>query len=218
MGKDNPKEKAPFWVDPVGSGKPYEWTKKDKFSIGGFIFRRLVTVVFLFFVAISSIKSKGSFILWILAGFYLLMIGINIYPIWRSRSRSRNAKEIQERARNQTNASHIGSAIHVAGHPKLDRDQPVVLALDQSRLSFYGYDSPVPLDTLELADIGSMDLIGYDDERVPIRGALDGSAQVLEIMFARGPDQWKSMFRKMRPLRPIDWYHAIQQAKFNSHQ
>jgi hypothetical protein len=214
MSQDKPTRKTPFWIDTNWTSRSLDLTNRGGLAIGRLFFRWMLNVAFFVVLAIYAVNTQVTIILFCIVGFYIIMIGASIYYIRRSRSRTRNALEIQERARAQTNASHIGSAIHMAGHPLLERDQPVVLALSQGRLSFHDYDSPVPLDTIEMAEILSMDSIGYDNDRVPLRDVLDSSAQVLEITFHRNQDQWICMFRKMRPVRPIDWYHVIQQARY----
>ena len=216
MMKNKKPDKKPFWVDNFVSSKSYDWTIKDRFVIGRWLFRLLIMMVLFIIAAITMISSRNSPILWFFAFSYLIIFGSASLGLWRYRKKSKVAKEIQERARQQTNAIHIGSVIHVAGHPTLERDQQLVLSISNGLLSFYSYDSSIPLDTIEISDIKALELIGYDNERRPIRGVVDGSAQVLEINFERDSIQWTCKFRKMRPVKPVDWYHAIQQAKFTS--
>jgi len=216
MSQNKLAEKTPFWVDSRGMSKPPDATKKDWLALVRMILRLLFVPTIIIVLSIFDGNDGVSNYLLCIAGFYLIMGGFISFAMWRYRVKSRNSIDIQERARTQTGSSHIGSAIHVAGHPILERDQQVVLAISQGRLSFYSYDSPIPLDSLELADIQCIELIGYNDERVPIRGVVDSSAQVLEIIIDRGTGKWTCLFRKMRPVRPIDWYHAIQQAKYRS--
>ena len=67
--------------------------------------------------------------------------------------------------------------IHLAGHPFLSRDQPVVLALANGSLSIYDYASAIPLDTLSPADLLAVPTVVYDDDRVPHLEAIDSAAQ-----------------------------------------
>ena len=107
----------------------------------------------------------------------------------------------------------MGSAIHVAGHPALERDQAIVLALTEDQLQFYEYDEAKPLAGLPLIDIRAVKTIVYDDERVPHAEVVDSAAQALQIEFEWNGLVWTSLFRAMKQIRPIDWYHAIQQAR-----
>jgi hypothetical protein len=124
-----------------------------------------------------------------------------------------NVAEIQQRAAERTGASAIGSAIHVAGHPLLKRDQPVVLALAKGQLNIYDYNDPTPIDVLPLADLKSLHTVVYDDERVPHIDVIDSTAQALQIAFLREDQVYTCLFRRMLKMHPIDWYHQIQQAR-----
>ena len=104
--------------------------------------------------------------------------------------------------------------IHLAGHPFLSRDQPVVLALANGSLSIYDYASAIPLDTLSPADLLAVPTVVYDDDRVPHLEAIDSAAQAIQLEFTRSGKTWTCLFHHMQKLRPIDWYHAIQQAAF----
>ena len=109
----------------------------------------------------------------------------------------------------------MGSAIHVAGHPSLERDQPIVLAITDDSLDFYSFDSSTALVKLGIDDIDAVKTVVYDDERVPHTEVVDSAAQALQIEF-----NWKGqvctvLLRAMKQIRPIDWYHAIQQARFS---
>ena len=107
----------------------------------------------------------------------------------------------------------MGSAIHVAGHPLLARDQPVVLALSGDTLSIYSYNSPIPIDTLPVRHMTSIHTVVYDDERVPHIEVVDSAAQALQLSFSRDNSTWTFLLRRMQKVRPVDWYHAIQQAR-----
>jgi hypothetical protein len=149
---------------------------------------------------------------WIL--FFILMLSLSYYQIRRRRSLTTRVNQIQEEARLHTQASCIGSAVHVAGHPLLSRNQPVVLALKGDLLSIFSYDSPSPIDNLPVRQFQAICTVVYDDERVPHLEAIDSTAQALQITFSRAGENWTCLFRSMRKVRPIDWYHAIQQARF----
>lgn len=93
-------------------------------------------------------------------------------------------------------------------------NQSVVLALKGSELSIYSYDSPIPLDTLSIHELHAVSPIVFDDDHVPYVGILDNTAQALQISFHRYNVECLSSFRRMYKVRPIEWYHAIQKARF----
>ena len=101
---------SPFWVDYYGYSKPYEWTKKSRFAIGRWGFYRIITLALLIIAAISLSKSEGFSFLWCMVGFYIRIYGSVSFGLYRNNKRSKEAKEIQQRARQQTNSTHIGSA------------------------------------------------------------------------------------------------------------
>jgi hypothetical protein len=179
------------------------------FKIFGWIhtlFLVLIPVV----VILMLVPSPWS---WIWLGLSAIIISFGVYIGWRRRRLSPNVIEIQQRAQALTQASRIGSALHVAGHPLLTRDQPIVLTLQDQSLSFYTYDSSVPVDTLPITQIKSLFTVIYDDERVPHIEVIDTAAQALQVTFEWEHETWTCLFRQMRKVRPIDWYHAIQQAR-----
>jgi len=146
--------------------------------------------------------------------FLAYVLGLIVYRLNKMKSLHRNALETQERARLTTAASTIGSAIHVAGHPLLERDQPVVLVLIDDHLSIYKYDSSQPVDTILLNDISSIQTVVYDDERVPHIEVIDSAAQALQFSITKQGQLVTFLFRSMLKVRPIDWYHAIEKARF----
>jgi len=118
--------------------------------------------------------------------------------------------QIQENARINVGAAHIGSAIHVAGCPSLKRDQPIVIALHDDRLSIFDYHGPVPMFTIPLDKIVEIHTVMYDGERIPHIEVVDNSAQAIQLIYENHGQRWTCLFRRMRKIRPIDWYHLIQ--------
>jgi hypothetical protein len=154
----------------------------------------------------------------ILAWLWLLFIAVSLasgfYRRKRYRSLQQKITSIQENAKSKTGAVEIGSVIHVAGHPLLDREQQVVLALVAGKgLCFYKYDSDQPIDVVPLEDIISIFTVMYDDERTPHIEAVDSTAQALQIVFRRERKEFTTLLRSMKNLRPIDWYHALQKSR-----
>jgi len=125
------------------------------------------------------------------------------------------AKEVQERARESLHASAIGSAVHVAGHPLLARNRPVVLAICSDRLQIHSYETDLPLDSLRFDEITKFQTVVYDDEHVPHLDVIDSAAQAIQIKFQRAGEEWVCLFHRMKKVRPIDWYHAFQEARFS---
>jgi hypothetical protein len=123
------------------------------------------------------------------------------------------ARQVQAQAREKTRALCIGSAVHVAGHPNLDRDQPVILALKSQALEILHYHEAQTLASIALDELVAVLTVVYDDERVPHLDAIDTTAQALQVGFRQDSQEWTCLFRRMKPARPIDWYHAIQKAR-----
>jgi hypothetical protein len=205
-------ENEPFWIDePVGSGySQLETTRSLAFL---WKFAQWIIIVAVGLAPIMLMNLISPVLAWIFIGFYALMIVISVVRLRRTKRLSVEASQIRQRARERTGASHIGSAVHVAGHPRLGRDQNVVLALTGSALSFYNYESAAPLDVLPLERLQSLHTVVYDDERVPHIEVIDSAAQALQLTFLWGEGTCSCLFRSMREFRPIDWYHAIQGAR-----
>ena len=149
--------------------------------------------------------------------YLILVIVLLIYSYYRYRKSiaSRlSVIQVQEQAKSLTGASTIGSVIHLAGHPLLSRDQPVVLALASGSLSIYDYASPIPMDTLPLEDVLAVYTVVYDDDRIPHLDVIDSAAQAIQLEYSRKGQTWTCLFHHMQKLRPIDWYHALRQASY----
>ena len=107
----------------------------------------------------------------------------------------------------------IGSAIHVAGHPELDREQNVVLALTSPTLTIFSYDSDKPITVIPIQQIQSIQTVTYDDERIPHIEVVDSTAQAIQLILKFNDQEIPCLFRRMKKVRPIDWYHAIQKER-----
>jgi hypothetical protein len=145
-----------------------------------------------------------------------LMILLYVFAIYQKRYRKKavsNVDEIQNNAKETIGAIQIGSAIHVAGHPLLQREQLIVLALVDDQLNIYSFETSTPLDTIYIKSIQAINTVVYDDERVPNIDVIDSAAQALQITFLWHQKSCTCLFRRMRKVRPIDWYHAIQQKR-----
>ncbi len=121
---------------------------------------------------------------------------------------------IQEKARQQSGASVIGSAVHVAGHPLLNRDQEVVLALTPEGLKIFSYEDVHPIDILSVNHIEDLHTVTYDDERIPHTDVINSTAQALQFTYKVNDREYTCLFRRMRKVHPIDWYHELQKARF----
>jgi hypothetical protein len=202
-----------FWVNDPEQDKPV-------FSSQGKVFNQLIKIPFfihwifswlvpaMIFTLISPILA----IIWF--AFALIVSGFVLFRLNKIKTIHRDVLEVQERACTTTSASTIGSAIHVAGHPLLERDQPVVLALIDDHLSIFKYESDQPVDVIFLKDITNLYTVVYDDERVPHIEVIDSAAQALQISITKQGQPVTFSLRSMRKVRPIDWYHAIEKASY----
>ena len=208
-----PDESA-FWADET---MEYQVNKNSKFIEKYFKF---LAALIILIVLLGCVRLVGTILLLspLIAGFIVViviaMIALGVYQSRRMKEFRSRVELIQQRAQASTKASHIGSAVHVAGHPSLVRDQSVVLGLVHDQLNFYSYKSPSPIDTLTLSDIQAVRTVVYDNDRIPHIDVIDNTAQALQIEFTRDNQTYQCLLRRMRGKRPIDWYHAIQQARY----
>jgi hypothetical protein len=205
----NPSNR-PFWKDDIENTiaiKPFT------FRMSGWYAKLMVVVVqlsaFLIPAAILVLISPLLMYVW-------LIVVILIYVNWffhqrKKRQAIQDIETTQKKAYTLIGTTHLGSAIHVAGHPLLQREQPIVLALVDDQLNIYGFETSTPLDTIYLKSIQAINTVVYDDERVPHIDVIDSAAQALQITFSWHEQSCTCIFRRMRKVRPIDWYHAIQQ-------
>jgi len=205
--------RQPFWVDDLN---PYRSVGTTQPKIIGFT-TILVSIYrifgYLFFLSLFIVLALQFPIFWVFVLFEIAIVGAIIYFARLGQSRAEKIVAIQRLAKEVTGASYIGSAIHTAGHPLLQVNQPVVLALKDSELSIYGYDSSTPIDTLSVNDLKAVNPVGFDDDYIPHVGVIDNTAQALQISFQRQNIDCICSFRRMYKVRPIEWYHAIQKAR-----
>jgi hypothetical protein len=140
--------------------------------------------------------------------------GLGFYARRRKKQANLVVGDIQQRARERSGASVIGSAIHVAGHPLLERGQPMVLALTSEGLKIYKYDDPDPVDILALDRLAAIHTVVYDEDRIPHIETVDSTAQALQLTFKSQDKEFTCLFRRMLKVRSIDWYHEIQKARW----
>jgi hypothetical protein len=201
----------PFWKDipdaPQGNlSKPVTW------MVG----ISAISLNLMFLCGFALLLSPWPIAMWSLIAFYVLIFVWFFYALIKRKNASRPGDEIQKLARERLGASHIGSALHVAGHPLLGRDQPIVLALVGDQLNLHSYESPVPLDTIPLRNIQVVQTVSYDDDRVPHVDAIDSTAQAIQLTFLWREQTCICLFRHMKKMRPIDWYQALQQARLQA--
>ena len=187
--------------------------------------RGLTHLLVIYRIAGLIVLVGGTFLLFyyfshILAWAWLvLMVGLYakiIYQLGQKKQAIRRIPEIQARARLQEGASVIGSAIHVAGHPTLAREQPVVLALASEGLKLFSYTDAHPLDVISLHQLTAVQTVVYDDERVPHIDVVDNAAQALQLTVKSRQGEYICLFRRMRKVRPIDWYHELKKAQWQA--
>jgi hypothetical protein len=203
----------PFWKDePEASFLHYP--SKQAAKPYSFYFTTAIRGIVLIVVAIMLYKSPVSMLIWLFI--FGLPLGFRIYLLFRVKNDVQNTDDIQKAAMEKIGATHIGSAIHVAGHPLLQRDQSVVLALVDDQLNIFNYENSTPLDSIPLGNIRTLHTVSYDDERVPHVDAIDSVAQALQLTLLWRDQPCTCLFRRMRKMKPIDWYQAIQQVRLQS--
>ena len=213
MQKNSAPTEQPFWVDDSSFpslkpfGKSSSWTSKITYNLS--LALRILALGFFIYMAIKQP------ILWIAVIFFIPLVALRIYiPIYlKNKAGNADPAAIQKLAKERTGADIIGSAIHTAGHPLLQTDQKVVLALKGSDLTLYGYESPVPLDTISAKDIQSVNTVTYNEDRVPHIGVADNTAQALQLTFTFRGNPCTCVFRRMYKVRAIEWYQAFQKAR-----
>jgi hypothetical protein len=199
----------PFWKDgpDVSFPPPSKKAQKHFYLYISIAFRALILILGII------VTYKSPIILLMFIVIFGFPLAIRVYLLVKLKNIFQNTDEVQSLAREKIGASQIGSAIHVAGHPLLQREQPIVLALVGDQLNIYSYETSTPLDTISLKAIRSTQTVVYDDERVPHVDVIDSAAQALQITFLWREQSCTCLFRRMRKVRPIDWYHAIQQKR-----
>jgi hypothetical protein len=202
----------PFWVDEPEMQVKYPLHWERYMLVVGYAFYAWITLLFLAVTYFFISKIVGN----VLASIFFVIIAFAwISGLLRRRKvrvERQDITELQQRARERTGASIMGSAIHVAGYPLLQREQPVVLALARDQLQLYAYDNPVPLDSFFLKDIQALHTVVYDEDRIPHNDVIDSTAQALQITCLWHGKPCTCLFRRMRGVRSIDWFHALQQA------
>ena len=205
----------PFWKDELDT-----LLVTSKFTKPIVTYARYSGLVIIFcsyvliFAAIFAISRPLA---WGILIYLIILFGIALLSGRTQRKKWKLIKQevaqVQGQALEKSGASIIGSCIHVAGNPKLDRDQNIVLALTPAALVIYPYDRDTPLDSISLQQITAIHTVVYDDERTPHLEAVDSAAQALQLSIKYGDFAYDCLLRSMKKVRPMDWYHAIQKAR-----
>ncbi len=180
------------------------------------MFTAYALVVRLFIFALIIFLAIKFPLLWIVVLLEAVILSVRIFAPRLKETRQAKAARIQSLAKDKTGADYLGSAVHTAGHPLLEVNQPVVLALKDLELSIYSYGSSTPIDTLSVNEFLAVNPVVFDDDYVPHIGVIDNSAQALQISFQQQANTYTCSFRRMYKVRPIEWYQAIQKARFSS--
>ena len=203
----------PFWVD---DANPYQASKNSRSGILPWLSISLSIVTLLIRIGVFIFFFYLAFkypIFWIFVALETFVIGIRVFATRWKKFKQLDQASIQKRAKELTGAEVIGSALHTAGHPLLQVNQPVVLALKGDELSLYDYKNSNPIDTIHLKDLQSVDTIVYDEDRVPHIGVADNTAQAMQLTFNFRGNPCTCVFRRMYKVRAIEWYQAIQKAR-----
>jgi len=214
----NSLSEEPFWIDePNPYSRPSASATKGSLTwLISKMFTAYALIVRLFIFALIIFLAIKFPLLWIVVLFEAVILSIRIFAPRLKETRQAKAVRIQSLAKDKTGADYLGSAIHTAGHPLLQVNQPVVFALKDSALSIYGYDNSIPVDTLSVNDLQAVNPVVFDDDYIPHVGVIDNTAQALQISFQRQGNTYICSFRRMYKVRPIEWYQAIQKARFSS--
>lgn len=208
----------PFWKDKPDF-QPFTG-KSSKLIESYFRFLGIFVIFFLQIIFVALFFEISPALGWGVLIYFALVYGIAIIMVISRRKKMKQDRQeidqIQQRAREKTGASIIGSAIHVAGNPNLDRDQKIVIALIPSALVVYPYDHDAPIETIPLSQITAVHTVVYDDERTPHLETVDSTAQALQLTIKYGDGEYDCLLRSMWKVRPIDWYHAIQKARIRA--
>jgi hypothetical protein len=204
-----------FWLD-----KPNQYdgrqARLDRFLSSW----RTAMVVYVAIVGIGfpaflfALLSKPMLFAWL--AFTAFIGARTFWLLRRARARERDATNTQQAAYRATRSIMMGSANHVAGHPALGRDQRVLLAVGEDAFRLFAFSSPEPLDQVLATAIQKVELVVYDDERIPHTDAIDAAAQALQLTFARGTTTVRCLFNQMLDYRPIDWYHQLERLRCSS--
>jgi hypothetical protein len=85
-------------------------------------------------------------------------------------------------------------------------------------LKIYPYNDDHPIDILSPEHMKNIYTVTYDDERIPHTDVINSAAQALQFSYEDGNREYTCLFRRMRNVRPIDWYHELQKARFGAIQ
>ncbi|HUH96390.1 MAG TPA: hypothetical protein VLZ89_03470 [Anaerolineales bacterium] len=202
----------PFWADEPDGPSPKLSARFPRF------FKIWSVILLLLFAALPAylLAWRSAYLGWAWLAFMIL---IHAFYFLQKRYRKNtvdNIDRIQEHAKEILGASQIGSAIQAAGHPLLQREQPVVPALVDDRLNIHPYENATPLDAVPLKNIRGVYTVVYDDDRVPQVEAIAGAAQALPPAFLWNEQPCTCLFRRMRKAKPTDWHQAIQQVRLQA--
>jgi hypothetical protein len=208
----------PFWIDEPNSYSRLS-TNTTKRSTTGLIsgmFAGYTLVARLLIFALIVYLAIKFPVFWLLVLFEGVVLSMRIFVPRLKQTQQTKAIRIQSLAKDKTGAEYLGIAIHTAGHPLLQVNQPVVLALKGSEFSIYNYESSRPIDTLAVHELVAVDPVVFDNDYIHHVGMIDNTAQALQVSFQRQGNTYTCSFRRMYKVRAIEWYQVIQKARFNS--
>ncbi len=89
-----------------------------------------------------------------------------------------------------------------------------MLALTSDSLKLYSYEDENPIVTISFDQLVALHTVTYDDERTPHLDAIDNNAQALQVTLKYQQHEYTCLFRRMLKVRPVDWYHELQKARW----
>lgn len=129
--------------------------------------------------------------------------------------RAARIERVQAQALATTGAERLGTAIHTAGHPQLEANQPVVLALKGDVVTVYGYESARPLTSFSGREIHAITPLALDDDGVFRPAPVANVTQALELKLAWKETECTCVFRKMLKVRALEWYQLLSRAQLD---
>ena len=208
----NPKQPdQSFWKD-----EPDQQAFSPQFTgvfMSAFKVYRFLFAFAIFALGFGVLYLLSPILLWFWLALLLLSYGFGLRLRRQKKLEMQEIIAIQARTTARIGASLVGSAVHVAGHPQLEREHNVLLALTVPNLSVYSYETDQALVIIPLQQIVSIQTVVYDEDRIPHVDVVDSTAQAIQLILKYDQQEIACLFRRMKKVRPIDWYHAIQKSR-----
>ena len=134
--KSNSSPNQPFWIDEPDTQIPTSPTSRRMLVWGVNLIHYSIGFFVILIIAALFAQLGSPVLAWIWVIVTIAFWGFGIYRLRKRKLHVSVVEEIQKRASEMIGANQIGSAIHIAGHPLMQRDQPILLALVKDELYF----------------------------------------------------------------------------------